>query len=89
MEGVKVSKNPTGSMIVLDSNTIKQILVAHPDCLDQRERQIVEMRHMDEGSRKTLQYIGEMFGVSRERERQMEKRAIRKLRHPARLKGEG
>lgn len=67
-------------MTVLDPNTIKQILVAYPDCLDQRERQIIEMRHMDDGPRKTLQYISKMFGVCRERARQIEKRAKRKLR---------
>lgn len=55
--------------------------------LPQRERQIIEMRWgLVDGRRRTLQEIGNVFGVCRERIRQIEKRAFRKLRHPSRLK---
>lgn len=51
------------------------------DCLSQRERQVIELRQS-----RTLQEIGDVLGVCRERIRQIEKRALRKLRHPARVK---
>ena len=77
---IEVPRNTTGIITVLDSNTIKQIFVAYPDCLDLRERQIIKMRHINDGPRKTLQYIGAVFGVCRERVRQIERKAMRKLR---------
>jgi RNA polymerase primary sigma factor len=71
----------------LDVLTIKQILDAYPDCLDSREKQVIDLRfRITVNSRKTLQQIGDMFGVCRERVRQIERKALRKLRHPSRLK---
>ena len=39
---------------------------------------------LDDGSSKTLEEVGQMFGVTRERIRQIEAKALRKLRHPSR-----
>ena len=39
---------------------------------------------LDDGSCKTLEEVGQMFGVTRERIRQIEAKALRKLRHPSR-----
>ena len=66
---------------------IKQILDKFPDCLEPRERQVVEMRYgIHGGKSETLQKIADSLGVSRERIRQIDKRALRKLMHPSRLK---
>lgn len=57
------------------------------DSLNQRERQVVKSRFGLENERiKTLQEIGEMMGVSRERIRQIESCAFRKLKNKKRTK---
>ena len=73
-------------MMKLGAETIRKILDILPDCLDSRSRQVIEMRYGINGnSRKTLQQIGDIFGVCRERIRQIERKAIRRLKHPSRL----
>jgi RNA polymerase primary sigma factor len=53
--------------------------------LSRRERRVLELRFgFEDGHQRTLEEIGRVFGVSRERARQLESKAIRKLRHPAR-----
>ncbi|QCE16938.1 RNA polymerase primary sigma factor [Vigna unguiculata] len=57
------------------------------DSLSSRERQVVRWRFgMDDGRTKTLQEIGEMMGVSRERIRQIESSAFKKLKNKKRTK---
>lgn len=54
-------------------------------CLTSRERRVIEMRYgLKNGRKQTLEEIGQEFDVTRERIRQLEQRALRKLRHPAR-----
>lgn len=57
------------------------------DILDQltpREARILKLRYgLQDGESRTLKEVGEMFGLSRERIRQLEKEALRKLRHPS------
>lgn len=73
-------------MIKLDATIIKQILDQFPGCLTAREKQIIEMRYGINGhSRKTLQQIGDIFGICRERIRQIERKALRKLKHRSRF----
>ena len=51
--------------------------------LKTREREIVEMRFgLSDGQEHTLEQVGRHFGVTRERIRQIEAKALRKLRHP-------
>ncbi|HUG16766.1 MAG TPA: RNA polymerase sigma factor RpoD [Thermomicrobiales bacterium] len=51
--------------------------------LSDRERQVLEMRFgLDDGRSRTLEEVGKAFGVTRERIRQIEAKALRKLRHP-------
>jgi RNA polymerase primary sigma factor len=54
--------------------------------LSERERVIIELRHgLRDHNPLTLEEIGVRFGVTRERIRQIEAKALRKLRHPTRL----
>ena len=55
--------------------------------LSDQEQQVLRMRFgLDDDTPKTLEEIGKVFGVTRERIRQIEAKAIRKLRHPSTLK---
>ena len=55
--------------------------------LSDQEQQVLRMRFgLDDDTPKTLEEIGKVFGVTRERIRQIEAKAIIKLRHPSRLK---
>ena len=62
---------------------LKEIL----DTLTEREADVLKMRFgMYDGRTHTLEEVGQIFGVTRERIRQIENKAIRKLRHPSRAK---
>ncbi|MBP7997933.1 MAG: RNA polymerase sigma factor RpoD [Chloroflexi bacterium] len=55
--------------------------------LNERERSVLEMRFgLNDGKDHTLEEVGKQFGVTRERIRQIEAKALRKLRHPSRSK---
>jgi RNA polymerase primary sigma factor len=55
--------------------------------LSERERRVLELRFgLDDGRSRTLEEVGREFGVTRERIRQIEAKALRKLRHPTRSK---
>ncbi|MEB3225147.1 MAG: RNA polymerase sigma factor RpoD [Synechococcus sp.] len=55
------------------------------DTLSARERDVLRLRYgLDDGRMKTLEEIGQIFNVTRERIRQIEAKALRKLRHPNR-----
>ncbi len=55
--------------------------------LSEREREVLEMRFgLNDGKDHTLEEVGKTFGVTRERIRQIEAKALRKLRHPSRSK---
>ncbi len=55
------------------------------DHLSDREREVLEMRFgLNDGKDHTLEEVGKSFGVTRERIRQIEAKALRKLRHPSR-----
>ena len=58
------------------------------DSLEPRERKVLELRFGLKGDRpKTLEEVGKVFNVTRERVRQIEAKALRRLRHPSRAKG--
>jgi RNA polymerase primary sigma factor len=53
--------------------------------LSERERKVIELRYgLKDGTEHTLEQLGREFGVTRERIRQIEAKALRKLRHPIR-----
>jgi RNA polymerase sigma factor RpoD-like protein len=55
--------------------------------LSERERQVIKLRFgLDDGYPRTLEEVGQRFGVTRERIRQIEAKALKKLRNPARMK---
>ncbi len=57
------------------------------DTLTPREEMVVRLRYgLDDGHPRTLEEVGKEFGVTRERIRQIEAKALRKLRHPSRSK---
>ncbi len=57
------------------------------DSLSLRERRVLQLRFgLDDGRSRTLEEVGKEFGVTRERIRQIEAKALRKLRHPSRSK---
>ena len=57
------------------------------ESLTERERQVVKLRFgLEDGRARTLEEVGKTFNVTRERIRQIEAKALRKLRHPSRSK---
>ncbi len=57
------------------------------DTLTEREQQVLRLRFgLDDGKPRTLEEVGKQFHVTRERIRQIEAKALRKLRHPSRSK---
>mmetsp|Transcript_30797 Transcript_30797/g.75210 ORF Transcript_30797/g.75210 Transcript_30797/m.75210 type:complete len:432 (-) Transcript_30797:65-1360(-) len=69
-------------------NLLREDLESVLRTLSARERDVIRMRYgFDDGRMKTLEEIGRIFSVTRERIRQIESKALRKLRHPNRNAG--
>jgi RNA polymerase sigma factor (sigma-70 family) len=76
--------SPERKMILNEAN---QVLKAAMMTLTPKEQRILDLRYgLTYGEEKTLDEVGAMFGVSRERIRQQEMKALRKMRHPGRSK---
>ncbi|MGY3765161.1 RNA polymerase sigma factor RpoD [Vagococcus vulneris] len=66
---------------------LKEQLESVLDTLTDREENVLRLRFgLDDGRTRTLEEVGRVFGVTRERIRQIEAKALRKLRHPSRSK---
>lgn len=66
---------------------LKEQLEEVLDTLTEREENVLRLRFgLDDGRTRTLEEVGKVFGVTRERIRQIEAKALRKLRHPSRSK---
>ena len=70
--------------IIVDRDFLKQDLEKPLEYLKEKERKIIELRFgFKDGKTKTLEEVGQVFGVTRERVRQIEAKAIRKLKRRA------
>ncbi len=80
----KSADNPSDmTAIALLKEKIKDVL----DTLTERERQVLEQRFgLVDGYSRTLEEVGKQFRVTRERIRQIEAKALRKMRHPTRIR---
>lgn len=66
---------------------LREQLMAVLDTLTEREREVLKLRFgLEDGKQRTLEEVGSTFNVTRERIRQIEAKALRKLRHPSRSK---
>lgn len=66
---------------------LREQLASVLESLTPREQQVLRLRFgLDDGRTRTLEEVGQVFGVTRERIRQIEAKALRKLRHPSRSK---
>ncbi len=75
-------KTPPPSQIVADS-MMKQTLSDVLHMLTPREEQVIRMRYgLDDGQQRTLEEVGKAFNVTRERIRQIEVKALRKIKRP-------
>ena len=78
------SENP---FEVTEGHLLKERLREILETLTDRERQVVDFRFgLTDGYSRTLEEVGRLFNVTRERIRQIEAKALRKLRHPSRMK---
>ncbi len=65
------------------SGMLRDQIATALDQLTERERKVLELRYgLSDGQPRTLEEVGKAFGVTRERVRQIEVKALRKLRHP-------
>ena len=83
----QTSENP---FEVTEGHLLKERLRDILNTLTDRERQVVDFRFgLSDGYSRTLEEVGRLFNVTRERIRQIEAKALRKLRHPSRMKSLG
>jgi RNA polymerase primary sigma factor len=81
------SENP---FEVTEGHLLKERLREILNTLTDRERQVIDFRFgLSDGFSRTLEEVGKLFNVTRERIRQIEAKALRKLRHPSRMKSLG
>ena len=67
------------------NEVLKDIIKDALDTLTDREKQVLKLRFgLEDGTSRTLEEVGNIFGVTRERIRQIEAKALRKLKHPSR-----
>ncbi len=80
-------KNTPDPVEVASALLLKEHLENVLETLTARERNVLRLRYgLDDGRERTLEEVGKSFNVTRERIRQIEAKALRKLRHPARSK---
>ena len=87
-EGLKVGQKVMNGAVPADAaafTLLKEQLVEVLSTLTDREQKVLRLRFgLDDGRARTLEEVGKEFNVTRERIRQIEAKALRKLRHPSR-----
>jgi RNA polymerase primary sigma factor len=79
-EGLKPDEQATRELL---KDQLEEVL----DTLSPREKRVLQLRFgLEDGKQRTLEEVGREFGVTRERIRQIEAKAVRKLKHPTRAK---
>lgn len=79
------SENDTLPEDIVSDLMLKRDLENVLETLTAREKKIIQLRFgLDDGRARTLEEVGEYFGLTRERIRQIEAKALRKMRHPSR-----
>ena len=79
--------NATAPTDQVSFTMLKEQLIGVLDTLTPREEKVLRLRYgIDDGRPRTLEEVGKEFNVTRERIRQIEAKALRKLRHPSRSK---
>jgi RNA polymerase primary sigma factor len=80
----EASAAPTDAVSI---TMLKEQLLGVLDTLTPREEKVLRLRYgLDDGRSRTLEEVGKEFNVTRERIRQIEAKAVKKLRHPSRSK---
>jgi RNA polymerase primary sigma factor len=80
-------KEASNPMELTAMNLLRDKLRDVLDTLSEREREVLEQRFgLADGAGRTLEEVGKQFQVTRERIRQIEAKALRKLRHPTRIR---
>lgn len=80
----KTAQNPSE---MTSHSLLKEKLHEVLTTLTEREREVLVLRFgLKDGNPRTLEEVGKMFRVTRERIRQIEAKALRKMRHPTRLR---
>lgn len=80
-------ESATAPVDMVSYNMLREQLIGVLDSLTPREEKVLRLRYgIDDGKPRTLEEVGKEFNVTRERIRQIEAKALRKLRHPSRSK---
>lgn len=80
-------KGAESPLEVVDRNLCRAAVMRALNSLPDREARVIKYRYgLTDGLSHSLQQVGKIFGVTRERIRQIEHKALRKLRHPSRAK---
>ena len=78
------AESPTDAVV---QSMLKEQLLAVIDTLTPREQKVIRLRYgIDDAHPRTLEEVGKEFNVTRERIRQIESKALKKLRNPNRSK---
>ena len=87
IQDIVEDENALSPMEVTEQTLLKEQLLAVIETLTPREQKVIRLRYgLDDGHPRTLEEVGREFNVTRERIRQIEAKALRKLRQPSRSK---